>query len=48
LDELARAANGSENVYQKVVGAADNGVTHGEIIACLRRELGFGHPLMVA
>ncbi|OAN77384.1 hypothetical protein A8B82_13030 [Sulfitobacter sp. EhC04] len=48
LAELARAANGTENVYQKVVEAADNGVTHGEIIACLRRELGFGHPLMVA
>ena len=48
LTELARAANGTENVYQKVVEAADNGVTHGEIIACLRRELGFGHPLMVA
>lgn len=48
LDELARAANGTENVYQKVVEAAGNGVTHGEIIACLRRELGFGHPLMVA
>lgn len=48
LDELARAANGTQNVYEKVVEAADSGVTHGEIIACLRRELGFGHPLMVA
>lgn len=48
LDALARAANGSENVYQKVVEAAFEGVTHGEIIACLRRELGSGHPQMVA
>ncbi|MDW3116909.1 MAG: acyl-CoA mutase large subunit family protein [Roseovarius pacificus] len=48
LGELARAANGNENVYKKVVEAADIGVTHGEIISCLRRELGFGHPLMVA
>lgn len=48
LSELARAANGTENVYEKVVEAAELGVTHGEIIACLREELGFGHPLMVA
>ncbi|KZY47481.1 hypothetical protein A3731_07985 [Roseovarius sp. HI0049] len=48
LNKLARAANGTENVYEKVVEAADIGVTHGEIIACLRGELGFGHPLMVA
>ncbi|QFT99896.1 Methylmalonyl-CoA mutase (plasmid) [Roseovarius sp. THAF8] len=48
LNELARAANGSENVYEKVVEAVDCGVTHGEIISCLRGELGFGHPLMVA
>lgn len=48
LDDLARAASGTQNVYEKVVTAADSGVTHGEIIACLRRELGFGHPLMVA
>ena len=27
---------------------ADVGVTHGEVIGCLRRELGFGHPLIVA
>lgn len=48
LDSLARAANGSENVYEQVVDSALNGVTHGEIIACLRGELGFGHPQMVA
>ncbi len=48
IDDLARAANGSQNVYERVVEAADAGATHGEIIACLRRELGFGHPQMVA
>jgi pivalyl-CoA mutase large subunit len=48
LSELARAANGSENVYQKVVDAALADVTHGEIVACLRAELGFGQPLLVA
>ncbi|MCC5969153.1 MAG: acyl-CoA mutase large subunit family protein [Pararhodobacter sp.] len=48
LDALARAAVGSDNVYARVVAAAEVGVTHGEIIACLRRELGFGQPLMVA
>lgn len=48
LDRLARAANGHENVYEKVVDAALADVTHGEIIACLRGELGFGHPQMVA
>ncbi len=48
LDALARAATTSENAYARVVGAAEVGVTHGEIVACLRRELGFGHPLMVA
>lgn len=48
LDDLARAANGTDNVYEKVVNSALVGATHGEIIACLRRELGFGHPQMVA
>lgn len=48
LANLAKAANGTDNVYQCVVDAAHAGVTHGEIIACLRRELGFGHPQMVA
>lgn len=48
LDALARAAAGSENVYARVVEAAEAGVSHGEIVACLRRELGFGQPLMVA
>jgi methylmalonyl-CoA mutase N-terminal domain/subunit len=49
LDALARAANDpKENVFAKVVEAAEADVTHGEIVACLRRELGFGHPLVVA
>ena len=49
LDALAAAANSpSDNVYQYVVEAADAGVTHGEIVACVRKELGFGHPLVVA
>jgi methylmalonyl-CoA mutase N-terminal domain/subunit len=48
LDELARAANDEgENVFEKSVEAAIAGVTHGEICACLRRELGFGQPLIV-
>ncbi|WP_375786882.1 methylmalonyl-CoA mutase [Bradyrhizobium sp. Pha-3] len=49
LDALARAANSTdENVFEKVVEATGVGVTHGEVVSCLRRELGFGHPLIVA
>jgi len=49
LDALVRAANSkNENVFEKVVEAAEVGVTHGEIVSCLRRELGFGHPLIIA
>jgi methylmalonyl-CoA mutase N-terminal domain/subunit len=48
LDALAAAAQSEkENIFQRVVEAADAGVTHGEICACLRRELGFGQPLCV-
>jgi len=48
LDTLARAANDEkDNVFARVVEAAEAGVTHGEIVACLRRELGFGNPLIV-
>ena len=48
LDALARAANSTgENTYERVVEAAEAGVTHGEIVSCLRRELGFGNPLIV-
>ncbi|MCC8966255.1 acyl-CoA mutase large subunit family protein [Bradyrhizobium sp. Pear76] len=49
LDTLARAANSKdENIFEKVVDATEVGVTHGEVVSCLRRELGFGHPLIVA
>jgi methylmalonyl-CoA mutase N-terminal domain/subunit len=49
LDGLTRAANSEdENVFAQIIDAAEVGVTHGEIIACLRKELGFGHPLVVA
>jgi methylmalonyl-CoA mutase N-terminal domain/subunit len=48
LDMLARAANSEdENIFAAVVESAQVGVTHGEIVACLRNELGFGHPLIV-
>jgi len=49
LDRLARTANSTdENIFAAVVDTAEAGLTHGEIIACLRRELGFGQPLVVA
>ena len=48
LDSLARVANSADqNIFAAVVDAAEAGLTHGEIIACLRRELGFGQPLVV-
>ncbi len=48
LDALARAAGDPrQNVFEKVVDAAEAGVTHGEICGTLRRELGFGQPLTV-
>jgi methylmalonyl-CoA mutase N-terminal domain/subunit len=48
LDTLKRAANSErDNVYQGIVEAAEVGVTHGEIVSCLRAEFGFGHPLVV-
>jgi methylmalonyl-CoA mutase N-terminal domain/subunit len=47
LDTLASAANSDDdNVFARVVEAAETGVSHGEIVACLRRELGVGEPLM--
>ena len=47
LDALARAANSErENVFEPIVEAAEAGITHGEIVGCLRKELGFGHPLV--
>jgi methylmalonyl-CoA mutase N-terminal domain/subunit len=48
LDALKRAANSArENTYERIVEAAEAGVTHGEIVRLLRAELGFGHPLVV-
>jgi len=47
LDALARSAvSEDENIFAAVVEAAEAGATHGEIVACLRAELGFGHPLI--
>jgi methylmalonyl-CoA mutase N-terminal domain/subunit len=44
LDTLARAAGDPrDNVFARVVEAAEAGCTHGEICARLRRELGYGH-----
>jgi methylmalonyl-CoA mutase N-terminal domain/subunit len=44
LAALARAANDpGDNVFARVVDAAEAGCTHGEICGTLRRELGFGH-----
>ena len=49
LDRLARVADNSRaNVFAEVVAAAEAGVTHGEICACLRRVLGDGQPLVAA
>ena len=46
--DLARAAQSADaNVFAAVVAAAEAGATHGEICATLRRELGFGRPLVV-
>ncbi len=47
LDTLARsAATEKDNLYEKVVDAAVAGATHGEIVATLREEMGFGEPLV--
>ena len=44
LDALARAASDlRDNVFGRVVEAAEAGCTHGEICHTLRREMGFGH-----
>ncbi|TAK44885.1 MAG: methylmalonyl-CoA mutase [Betaproteobacteria bacterium] len=47
LGELARAAQGSANLFAAVLAAVEAGATHGEVCATLRRELGFGQPLTV-
>ena len=47
LDALARSAgNDQDNLYEGVVHAAVAGATHGEIVATLRQEMGFGEPLV--
>lgn len=47
-DRLASAAGDpKQNIFARVVEAAEAGCTHGEICATLRRELGFGQPLIV-
>lgn len=49
IDTLARTATRTdENLFEKIVAAVEVGATHGEIVATLRQELGFGHPLIVA
>jgi methylmalonyl-CoA mutase N-terminal domain/subunit len=45
---LASAASDpKQNIFARVVEAAEAGCTHGEICAILRRELGFGQPLVM-
>ncbi len=45
LDDLARAAADRHiNLYEVLVGAAEAGATHGEMVKTLRTELGFGQP----
>ncbi|MEH6408887.1 MAG: acyl-CoA mutase large subunit family protein [Hyphomonas sp.] len=44
----ASAQDEKQNIFEKVVEAAEANVTHGEIVSTLRDELGFGHPLIVA
>ena len=45
LDQLQRAAqNPQENIFAAIVEAVANGMTHGEVIRCVRQELGFGQP----
>jgi methylmalonyl-CoA mutase N-terminal domain/subunit len=49
LDALTRAASDSKiNIFGEVVAAARAGCSHGEIVGRLRRDLGFGHPLVLA
>ena len=48
LEALAKAASDpDDNLFGRVIDAARADVTHGEIVACLRDELGFGQPLTV-
>ena len=48
LERLAASSGDpKQNVFAQVVEAAEAGCTHGEICATLRRELGFGQPLVM-
>ncbi len=45
IERLAAVAQDpSRNLFAGIVEATEAGATHGEIVACLRRELGFGQP----
>ncbi|MEE8434175.1 MAG: acyl-CoA mutase large subunit family protein [bacterium] len=45
MRRLARAANSpQQNIFAEIIAATEAGATHGEIVACLREELGFGQP----
>lgn len=44
----AEPGNPAGNVFEALVEAALAGSTHGEMCPRLRRELGFGQPLVVA
>ena len=49
LKDLRTAArSNNENLFAAAIAAVQSGATHGEIIAVLRDELGFGQPLIVA
>ena len=47
LDGLARSTrDASLNIYEAVLDAIRAGATHGEVCGTLRKELGFGQPLV--
>jgi methylmalonyl-CoA mutase N-terminal domain/subunit len=49
VHRLARACQDpGVNLFGEMIAATEAGATHGEIVACLRGELGFGHPKIVA
>ncbi len=49
LDELSRAAEDDTiNIFGKIVDAVEAGATNGEVCGRLRKDLGFGQPLVAA
>jgi len=49
LDELTRAAEDEGiNIFEKIVEAVEAGATNGEVCGRLRKDMGFGHPLVAA